>query len=125
VYSLFFLSGATGLIYEVLWFKLLKLQFGSLTSTAAFLFAVFLLGLALGASYTDRWLRREKKEQRYLLWYALAELGIGLYALFTLLLIPWVGKLHLLYNHGITAPWMATLDLGLFAIVLLPPTVLG
>src|SRR3954465_2389349 len=48
VLLLFFVSGATALIYEVLWSKYLSLMFGSTIQAQTVVLAVFMGGLALG-----------------------------------------------------------------------------
>ena len=45
---LFFCSGATALIYEVLWSKYLSLMFGSTVQAQTVVLAVFMGGLAMG-----------------------------------------------------------------------------
>ena len=48
VLLLFFCSGATALVYEVLWSKYLALLFGSTIQAQTVVLAVFMGGLALG-----------------------------------------------------------------------------
>src|SRR5689334_5937808 len=82
--ALFAVSGACGIVYEVLWFRMLELQFGSMTTTAALILATFLLGLALGSSTASRVLRTKQLEPGTLLrWYASAEAVIGAYGALT------------------------------------------
>ena len=45
----FFLSGATGLVYEVVWARRLTLTFGATVLAVSTVLAAFLGGLALGA----------------------------------------------------------------------------
>ena len=45
---LFFCSGATALVYEVVWSKYLTLMFGSTVQAQTVVLAVFMGGLALG-----------------------------------------------------------------------------
>lgn len=76
----FFLSGLAALVYEVTWVKKLGLIFGTTTYAVSTVLAVFFTGLALGSFVFGRLV---DKYQRPLLTYALLELGIGIYALFT------------------------------------------
>src|SRR2546427_11641867 len=46
----FILSGATGLIYEVLWARMLGLVFGATTLAVSTVLAAFMGGLALGSA---------------------------------------------------------------------------
>src|SRR5271166_6299505 len=56
--TVFFFSGFSSLIYEVIWMRRLALFFGSDIYSAAFTLSAFMGGLALGsllaARYTDR-----------------------------------------------------------------------
>ncbi len=75
---LFFASGAAGLVYQVLWMRTLGLFLGSDMYGVAIILAAFMGGLALGSLAGGRWAERTA---RPLLWYGLAEVGIGLAAL--------------------------------------------
>lgn len=55
---LFFLSGACGLTYQVLWLRLLALVFGVTVHAASTVLAAFMAGLALGAMLAGRLVRR-------------------------------------------------------------------
>src|SRR5256885_14663519 len=48
----FVLSGATGLIYEVLWARMLGLVFGATTFAISAVLAAFMGGLALGSAWS-------------------------------------------------------------------------
>ena len=54
LYLLFFLSGATGLIYEIMWNRKLTLIFGSTVYSVTTILTVFFAGLALGAYLIGR-----------------------------------------------------------------------
>src|SRR5262245_36747420 len=49
VFVCFFLSGATGLIYQVLWLRMLSLVFGHTVYAITTVLAAFMGGLALGS----------------------------------------------------------------------------
>ena len=51
---LFLLSGATGLLYEVLWMRRLTLVFGATQLAIATVLSAFMLGLAVGAAVAGR-----------------------------------------------------------------------
>lgn len=74
----FFLSGATGLIYEVLWTRQLALIFGVTTYAVSTVLATYMGGLALGSYLVGRQVDRVRDPLRL---YAVLEAGIGLYAL--------------------------------------------
>lgn len=75
---LFFLSGATALLYQVLWSRLLTLVFGSTTFAVSAVLTAFMVGLALGAFLFGRFADRLDRPLRL---YASLELGIALAAL--------------------------------------------
>jgi len=72
---LFFLSGVTGLIYEVFWFKELSLLLGSSTQAMATTLAAFFLGLAVGSYH---WGARAAGCHNPLRLYGLLELAVAL-----------------------------------------------
>lgn len=119
----FTLSGITGLVYQVLWSRMLTLALGATTSATGTVLAVFMGGLALGGRWAGRW---ADTLRRPLLAYGLLEGGIGLYAL----LIPLLFAAAIpLYRLG----WRMTggadsalfgLRLTLACLALLPPTAL-
>src|SRR5262245_53561853 len=74
----FFLSGASGLVLEVVWTRELTLVFGSTTLAISTVLSVFMGGLALGSWLMGRLADRVADRLRA---YALAEAGVGLYAL--------------------------------------------
>ncbi len=74
---LFFCSGATALIYEVVWSKYLSLLFGSTIYAQTVVLAVFMGGLALGNRLIGA---RSDLLQRPLAAYGKLEVLIGLYA---------------------------------------------
>ncbi|HEY0005188.1 MAG TPA: fused MFS/spermidine synthase [Pyrinomonadaceae bacterium] len=74
----FVLSGATGLIYEVLWARMLGLVFGATTFAVSAVLAAFMGGLALGSAWAGRLSARVRRPLRV---YGLMEMGIALYAL--------------------------------------------
>src|SRR3954470_7120389 len=79
----FILSGATGLIYEVLWARMLGLVFGATTLAVSTVLAAFMGGLALGSALAGKLAQKIKKP---LSTYGLIEIGIAIYALLVPLL---------------------------------------
>jgi len=75
---LFFVSGATGLLYEVLWMRRLTLVFGATQLAFATVLSAFMLGLALGARQAGQIVDKRRDLIRI---YGVLEIGIGLYAL--------------------------------------------
>ena len=77
---LFVLSGASGLIYQVLWVRLLSLSFGITVYAVTVVLASFMGGLALGSFFGGRLAERI---QRPLLVYAAIEVAVAFVALAT------------------------------------------
>ena len=78
LYILFLLSGACGLVYEVLWGRMLVLVFGTSVMAVSTVLASFMGGLALGSFCFGRWADRIGNPLKA---YAGLEVGIGLYAM--------------------------------------------
>src|ERR1700735_1320882 len=53
-YGLFFLSGISGLMYEIVWIRMLTRILGSTVYATATALAAFMLGLALGSFLVGR-----------------------------------------------------------------------
>src|SRR6185503_13148655 len=91
VAACFFLSGATGLIYEVLWARMLGLVFGATTLAVSTVLAAFMRGLAIGSRLAGR---RGANIKRPIRAYGLIEIGIALYALAVPFLFAFVDNLY-------------------------------
>lgn len=81
--TVFFLSGAVSLVYEVVWARLLSYQLGNTTEAHTTVVAVFMGGLGLGYLVFGRYADRVARPMRT---YAAVELGISLWAL----AFPWI-----------------------------------
>lgn len=84
--GLFFVSGATALVYQTLWNRDLHLVFGTSTFAIATVLSAYMLGLALGGALMGS---RADRIVHPLRVYGLLEVGIGLYALS----FPWLVEL--------------------------------
>jgi spermidine synthase len=120
---LFFLSGAVGLIYEVVWFRRFAHAFGSSGLAMAAVIASFLGGLGLGAWWIGR---AADRSARPLLWYAACEAAIGLIALLVPHEIAWLSSgLAGVEAAASGLPGGTTLfRLGLAFAILAPPCIL-
>lgn len=78
--ALFFLSGACGLAYQVLWLRQLSHVFGVTAYAASTVLAAFMAGLALGSWLAGPLLARIR---RPLAAFGVAELGVGVAAVLT------------------------------------------
>ena len=75
---LFFLSGAAGLAYQIIWFKRFSHLWGNSTLAMAAVVASFLAGLGLGAYLLGMLADRVRAP---LWWYGVLEAGVGILAL--------------------------------------------
>ena len=78
LFLLFFLSGISGLVYESLWSRYLKLFVGSAATAQILVLALFMGGMSLGSLLAGRYSARIQKP---VLVYGLIEGAVGLYAL--------------------------------------------
>ncbi|MGB2867501.1 MAG: fused MFS/spermidine synthase [Bacteroidota bacterium] len=76
---LFIVSGATGLVYQIVWFKYLSLFLGNTTYAQTIVVATFMGGLAIGAAF---WGRKADVSTKLLSVYGWLELAVGLYCFF-------------------------------------------
>jgi spermidine synthase len=84
VYLCFLFSGATGLVFENLWVRMLTLVFGSTSLAVSSVLTAYMGGLALGSWLFGRWADRIRSPLRT---YALIELGVGGLALLVPLVV--------------------------------------
>ena len=119
----FLLSGASGLIYQVVWLRMLTLIFGGTSFATSTVLTAFMGGLAIGSVYAGR---RAEKLKRPLLVYILLEVGIGLYGLLLMLILPALSPIYGLVwrQFHVSFIFLSLISFVLVAIVLLPPTLL-
>ena len=123
VLALFFFSGATALVYEVLWSKFLSQMFGSTIYAQTVVLAVFMGGLALGNRLFGRWADRLRQPVRA---YGCLEILIGIYAFLYPALDRLTDRVFILLGSPIvTDPALLLILKGLLsAVLLLGPTIL-
>ena len=83
ILSCFFLSGAAGLVYEVVWARQLGLFLGVTSFAHTAVITAYMAGLAAGSIYFGRHSDRVRSPLKT---YAWLEVGVGLYAAVT----PWM-----------------------------------
>ena len=76
--TVFFVSGFSGLVYEVVWTRRFTLLFGTSELATAAVLAAYLGGLGAGAAFAGRMMPRISRPLRA---FALVELGVGMWAL--------------------------------------------
>jgi spermidine synthase len=123
VVACFFLSGATGLVYEVLWIRMLGLVFGHTVFAVTTVLTAFMAGLGLGSWVFGRIADRQARPLRV---YGLLEIGIGVFCLLVPVLLPVVESVYRALARGLGLSFLA-FSLAQFALILvlfLPPTTL-
>ncbi|HYF51586.1 MAG TPA: fused MFS/spermidine synthase [Planctomycetota bacterium] len=126
IWTLFLLSGACALIYEVLWCRQLGLVFGNTVHSLSAVLTSFMGGLALGSFVAGRVCHRLK---RPLLVYGVLELAIGVYCS----LLPWafsdsgplVPMYQALYGETGSSSLAITRFAVSFVLMLIPTTFMG
>lgn len=87
ILSCFFISGMTGLTYEILWTRMIVKIIGSAPFAVAIVLTVFMGGLGLGSYLAGRKIDKIKQERDLLRLYGFLEIIIGLYAVVLLILL--------------------------------------
>ncbi|WP_241759184.1 fused MFS/spermidine synthase [Pyxidicoccus parkwayensis] len=119
--ALLFLSGATALVYELVWSKYLGNVLGNSGQAHAVVLATFMGGLALGASVFGRTADRVKNP---LALYGLLELGVGLYAVAFPYVLQVLERLWLVLAPGVPDGWRVAPRLLVASLSLVVPTLL-
>ncbi|MBW2541165.1 MAG: fused MFS/spermidine synthase [Deltaproteobacteria bacterium] len=117
---LFFVaSGCAALIYEVVWFHLLRLVVGASAVSLAIVLTSYMGGMCIGSLAFPRWVSPNYSPLRV---YAYLEAAIAVLGILLLALLPLIGKLYLAFvGHG--APGLV-LRAVVCLLCLLPPTIL-
>lgn len=125
IYILFFLSGASALIYQVVWVRMFGLVFGVTIFAVSTVLTAFMAGLALGSVYFGRLIDRDKDP---LLVFAYLELGIGLFALLLPLFLKGLTYIYVnMHQHMPDSFYLRSLIRFVFSFLLLliPTTLMG
>jgi spermidine synthase len=125
----FFLSGAAGLIYEVLWERLIEIKvIGSAPFSVAIVLSVFMAGLAAGSYLAGKYADRFSSKSELLAFYGKIEVGVGLYALALPFLIEaTVPFYRIIYDPLLTYFWCYHIltFLGCALLLIIPASLMG
>jgi spermidine synthase len=125
VLALFFLSGACGLVYQIVWVRMLTHVFGTTAAAVGVVLAAFMSGLALGSWLLGKAADRNSNPLRV---YAILEVGIGVAALAAHFLLSRITPIYLaLYEisgHSEAALAAARFILA-FGLVMIPTFLMG
>ena len=124
IVGMFFISGFTGLMYEVVFSKELALTFGSMATATYTVLAVYMGGMAIG-SWLGGFLTSYSRKSGLVL-YAGCELLIGIYCIATPFLFDLIRDLYVALAHGVSpdAHSLVVLRVVCGSGVLLVPTIL-
>jgi spermidine synthase len=113
-------SGFCSLVYQVVWDRTLRYNFGGDSISSAIVTATFLLGLGIGAFVFGKW------RKRAFMTYALVEMGIGAYAITSYyILAPLATTLGRVFSYSISdAEGLRYIVVAACILFLLPPCTL-
>ncbi|MDY6972087.1 MAG: spermidine synthase [Thermodesulfobacteriota bacterium] len=123
--AIFFFSGASALIFEMLWFQLSGLTFGNSVWASALVLCSFMGGLALGNGLAAFLGQRTKFPIRF---YAFLEVVIALSGLSLVLMFPKLTQLLVpIFSCFIDQPLMLNLlrSIAAFILMMIPATAMG
>ena len=115
---LFLLSGCAALIYEIVWFQLLKLTIGSSALSLGITVSIFMGGMCIGSYLFHRYVSNKTHPLKV---YALLEAGIAIFAFINLVFIPKISELY--FDIGGYGAWSIFIRSSIAAMFLLPPTI--
>ena len=133
LYFLFFCSGLSGLVYQVVWVRVFGNVFGNTIYSASLVVAVFMLGLGVGSYIVGAWADRRyvERPESLLRAYAYVELAIAALGLGISALLPQLEQLSALvssYSQDAQGWYVLSagsyLARGAVAVVLLAPVTL-
>ena len=117
----FFLSGATGLVYQVVWLRMLGLVFGHTVYATTTVLVAFMAGLGLGSFLLARHVRRLRD---LIAAYGWLEIGIGIYCAILPLLLAGAATAYIALHRafGLSYEVFSLVQFGLVFVILLVPT---
>ncbi len=125
LYVCFLVSGASALIYQIVWQRMLTLVFGVTTFSVAAVVSAFLAGQALGARVFGGPVDRSRRPVHF---YAGIELGIGLLGLLSAWMVPSILEAFIAVYRTLAPGWFGSnlIRFGLtFVAVGIPSTLIG
>ena len=121
----FFLSGASALVFESLWFRLVGLGLGNSVWAAAIVLASFMAGLAAGNAGAATWGRKVRRPVRC---YAYLEIAIAVSGFAIVLALPLLNQaLVPLFRSALGSPALLSFlrTAVAFALLVLPAAAMG
>jgi predicted membrane-bound spermidine synthase len=100
--AFFFVSGASSLIYQIVWQRLLGLHYGVSATASAIIVSVFMLGLGLGSLVAGHPVIARRRAIRA---YMMIEIAIGAFGLLSLPLLASLARISAGASYGLVALW--------------------
>jgi spermidine synthase len=121
--GLYFVSGAVSLAYEVLWARMLSVQFGVSIFGVVVTVCAFMVGLGVGSLVGTSVSARVQHPLRY---FAMLELGVGLFALLVPFIAPTVNAELSAFAPGVSlTTWFVFQLAAAFVLLLIPAFAMG
>jgi spermidine synthase len=125
IFTLFFISGACGLIYQVVWSRMMSLIFGRSILAVGIVLAAFMAGLAIGSYVLGNISDKNRNPLRL---YAIYEIGIGLTALIASYALMNISPVYVAIHGTITQHPLILSALRFFlafSILIVPTLLMG
>jgi spermidine synthase len=117
------LSGFTSLAYEVLWSRMLSMQFGVSIFGVVLTVAAFMIGLGGGSLAGVKWASKCSKP---LVLFAMLEVSVALYALLLPSLLHWMsGWMESISGHLTLTQWYLVQGAEALCLLLIPAYAMG
>lgn len=118
---LFFFSGTSALIYQVIWVRMFGLVFGVTVFAVSTVLTCFMAGLAFGSLYFGRLVDKHKDPLKI---FALLQLGIGVFALMFPFLLRGLTSVYIYINQHFPTTFYITslIKFALSFLLLFVPT---
>jgi spermidine synthase len=124
----FFFSGVAGLIYQILWLRMIDKVVGSAPFAVATVLSVFMGGLALGSWLAGKHIDRISSRRNLLALYGKVEMAIGIYGVMLPLFIALAKPVYIqAYKYLFIYSWPYNLFtfVGCSVLLLIPTTLMG
>ncbi len=95
---LLFIAGLSGLVYEVVWIRILTLTFGGTVFATSAVLCAFMGGLALGSWVSGKWADGHRSP---LLLFATVQFVLGVLGLGLMPLFPWLTRFYVLIYQAL------------------------
>jgi spermidine synthase len=124
----FFFSGLAGLIYQILWLRMIDKVIGSAPFAVATVLSVFMGGLALGSWIAGKYVDRISSKGNLLALYGKVEFAIGVYGILLPVFIHLIKFIYVpAYNSLFMYPWLYRIFtfFGCSLLLIVPTTLMG